>query len=157
VRLTYRETLIAAYGGYVTEAVANNLTPLLFIIFQRDFALTLPELSILISLNFGVQLLVDLAATGFVDKIGYRAAAVAAHILCTLGLVSLGVLPFLTPHPYMGILAAIITNAAGCGLLEVIVSPIVEALPSENKAAAMSLLHSFYCWGYVGVVILSTL
>jgi MFS family permease len=115
------------------------------------------HLASLISINFGVQLLVDMAAVHFVDRIGYRAAALAASLFCAAGLLSLGFLPFMLDEPFWGILAAVVINAIGGGLLEVIISPIVEALPSENKSAAMSLLHSFYCWGYVAVILVSTL
>jgi fucose permease len=154
--LSYRHTLWASYLGYITQAIVNNLAPLLFLTFQRQFGVSLSSLALLITVNFGIQLLVDLAASRFVDKIGYRRAALAAHLLCTLGLLLMGTLPFILPDPYTGIVAAVIVNALGGGLIEVIISPIVEALPGERKAASMSLLHSFYCWGYVLVVILST-
>ncbi|MDR2784762.1 MAG: MFS transporter [Treponema sp.] len=155
--LSYKHTLAASYFGYVTQAIVNNLGPLLFLTFQRQFGVSLGNLALLVSLNFAVQLLVDMAAVRHVDRIGYRAAAVAASIFSTAGLVSLGILPFVLPDPYMGLVTATVINAIGGGLLEVIISPIVEALPNDNKAAAMSLLHSFYCWGYVGVILLSTL
>jgi MFS family permease len=154
---SYRHTMLACYAGYISQAVVNNLGSLLFLTFQRQFSVSLGKLALLISLNFVTQLLVDLAAVKFVDRIGYRTAAVSAHIFCTTGLVLMGILPFVLPDPYIGLAAAVVINALGGGLLEVIVSPIVEALPNENKFASMSLLHSFYCWGYVGVVALSTL
>jgi MFS family permease len=155
--MSYRHTLAASYFGYITQAIVNNLGPLLFLTFQRQFGLSLGSLALLVSLNFAVQLLVDMAAVRHVDRIGYRAAAVAASAFSAAGLVSLGVLPFVLPDPYTGLVIAVIVNAIGGGLLEVIISPIVEALPGGNKAAAMSLLHSFYCWGYVAVILLSTL
>jgi MFS family permease len=155
--LSYRHTLAASYFGYVTQAIVNNLGPLLFLTFQRQFGLSLGNLALLVSLNFAVQLLVDMAAVRHVDRIGYRAAAVAASIFSAVGLVSLGILPFVLPNAYAGLVIATVINALGGGLLEVIISPIVEALPNDNKAAAMSLLHSFYCWGYACVILLSTL
>jgi fucose permease len=155
--LTYRHTLAASYLGYISQAIVNNLAPLLFLTFQRQFGISLGRLALLISLNFTIQLLVDFAAAHFIDKIGYRIAAVSAHLLCAAGLVSMGILPFSLPDPYGGLIIAVVINALGGGLIEVIISPIVEALPGERKAAAMSLLHSFYCWGYVTVVVLSTL
>ncbi|MDR2102777.1 MAG: MFS transporter [Treponema sp.] len=154
-RLSYRHTLWASYLGYMTQAIVNNLGPLLFLTFQRQFGLSLRSLALLIVLNFGIQLLTDLAAARFADKIGYRRLALSAHLLCTLGLLLMGTLPFVLPNPYGGILIAVVFNALGGGIIEVIISPIVEALPGERKAASMSLLHSFYCWGYVLVVILS--
>ncbi|MDR2053008.1 MAG: MFS transporter [Treponema sp.] len=155
--LSYKYTFAASYFGYVTQAIVNNFGPLLFLTFQRQFGVSLGDLALLVSLNFAVQLLVDMAAVRHVDRIGYRAAAVAASIFSTAGLVSLGTLPFVLPDPYTGLVIATVVNAIGGGLLEVIISPIVEALPGDNKAAAMSLLHSFYCWGYVGVILFSTL
>jgi fucose permease len=155
--LTYRHTLAASYLGYVSQAIVNNLAPLLFLTFQRQFDISLGRLALLISLNFTIQLLVDLAAAHFIDKIGYRIAAVSAHLFCAAGLVFMGILPFIMPDPYIGLVVSVVITALGGGLLEVIISPIVEALPGERKAAAMSLLHSFYCWGYVLVVVLSTL
>jgi fucose permease len=156
-QLSYRHTLAASYLGYVSQAIVNNLGPLLFLTFQRRFQVSLSDLALLISMNFGVQLLVDLLAAHFIDRIGYRRAAVAAHICCAIGLVSMGILPFALPDPYLGLVIAVFINALGGGLIEVIISPIVEALPGDRKAASMSLLHSFYCWGHVAVVLLSTL
>jgi fucose permease len=155
-KLTFRHTLIASCTGYVCQAIVNNLGPLLFVTFQREFAISLSSLALLISVNFGIQLLVDLLSVRFVDRLGYRAAAIAAHIFCVVGLLGMGIFPYGMSNPYRGLLTAVVINAIGGGLLEVIVSPIVEALPGERKAALMGLLHSFYCWGYVLVVILST-
>jgi fucose permease len=157
MKLGYGHTRAACYLGYVSQAIVNNLGPLLFLTFNRQFNVSLQNLAFLVILNFTVQLLVDLAAVRFVDRIGYRAAALAAHACCVAGLCGMGTLPFILPDPYWGLLIAVFINALGGGLLEVIISPIVEALPTDHKAAAMSLLHSFYCWGVVGVVILSTL
>ncbi|QQO08019.1 MFS transporter [Breznakiella homolactica] len=156
-RLTYSHTRAASYIGYVTQAIMNNLAPLLFLTFQRQFSVSLSSLALLITMNFTIQLLVDLAAARFVDRIGYRRVAVAAHIMCTVGLLGLGILPSVMVNPYTGIMIAMAVNAAGGGLIEVIISPIVEAIPGDRKAASMSILHSFYCWGYVAVVALSTL
>lgn len=154
---TYKHTRYASYIGYITQAIINNLSPLLFVTFQRKFGISLEQIGLLISLNFVIQILVDLAAAQFVDRIGYRTSAVLAHILCTAGLICLGILPNVLPSPYAGLLAAVILNAIGGGTIEVIISPIVESLPGEEKASAMSLLHSFYCWGHVVVVAISTL
>jgi fucose permease len=156
MKLRYGHTRAACYLGYVSQSIVNNLGPLLFLTFNRQFNVSLQNLAFLVILNFTVQLLVDLAAVHFVDRIGYRAAALAAHVCCVAGLCGMGILPFVLPDPYWRLLIAVFINALGGGLLEVIISPIVEALPTDHKAAAMSLLHSFYCWGVVGVVILST-
>ena len=153
---TYRHTLYASYLGYVTQAIINNLPPLLFVTFQREFAVSLEQIGLLISVNFGVQLLTDLAAVKLIDRIGYRAGIVCAHILSFSGLIAFSVLPFVFSWGYTGLLISMTLCSIGGGLLEVLVSPIVEALPGEEKASAMSLLHSFYCWGQVAVVLLST-
>ncbi|MDE7298186.1 MAG: MFS transporter [Lachnospiraceae bacterium] len=156
MKFTYRHTRNAAYIGYISQAIVNNLAPLLFVSFQREFGLSLDKISLLITINFGVQIAVDLLAAKYIDRIGYRAAALLAHVAVALGLVGLAVLPFVMP-PFAGLAAAAVVYAVGGGLTEVIISPIVEALPGEEKEAAMSLLHSFYCWGQVAVVLLSTL
>ncbi len=157
MHLTHRHTLYASYLGYITQAIINNLPALLFVAFQRDFGFSLEMISLIISLNFGTQILVDFLASKYVDRIGYRPCIVAAHVASALGLASLSVLPDWLPSPFAGILIAVVLNAIGGGLIEVLVSPIVESLPGEEKAGAMSLLHSFYCWGHMGVVLLSTL
>ena len=152
----YNHTLYASYLGYVCQAIVNNLAPLLFLTLQRTYGISLGQITLLVTFNFGVQLLVDLASTLFVDRLGYRRCAVIAHVCCALGLAGLAVLPELLPHPYVGLLAAVCLYAVGGGLIEVLISPIVEACPTEKKDAAMSLLHSFYCWGCVLVIALST-
>lgn len=156
MKFQFKHTKYAAYIGYITQAIINNLPPLLFVTFQTKYQISLDKIGLLISLNFGVQILVDLIAAKYVDRIGYRRAIVGAHIFCTAGLVSLGILPNVLPDPYIGLMIAIILSAIGGGIIEVLISPIVEALPGDEKESAMSMLHSFYCWGHVGVVILST-
>ena len=153
----YKITIIACFIGYVVQAIINNFAPLLFLIFQRTYHIGLGQITMLITLNFGVQLLVDLVAAGFVDKIGYRASMLIAHVVAAVGLFSMTILPEVFSNPYAGLIISIILYAIGGGLLEVLVSPIVESCPTDNKEAAMSLLHSFYCWGHVAVVLISTL
>ncbi|MDD6236734.1 MAG: MFS transporter [Clostridiales bacterium] len=152
----YQKTIAACFVGYIVQAIVNNFIPLLFLTFQSRYQIPLTKITMLVTINFGLQLLVDLAAIAFVDKIGYRAAAILAHLCAAAGLILLTVLPELFADPFVGILLAVLIYAVGGGLLEVLVSPIVEACPSDNKEKAMSLLHSFYCWGHVGVVLLST-
>lgn len=153
----YDTTVRACFTGYIVQAIVNNFAPLLFLFFQQHYHIPLSKITLLVTFNFGLQLLVDLLSVGFVDKIGYRASMVLAHILSAAGLLLLAVLPDLFPVPFPGILTAVMVYAVGGGLLEVLVSPVVEACPSENKEKAMSMLHSFYCWGHAGVVLLSTL
>lgn len=156
IRSSYQHTVLAAYGGYITQAIINNFLPLLLLTFQSSWDIPLPKLTLLISLNFGIQLTVDLICAKVADKIGYRPCIVSAHILAAVGLAGLGIFPFILPDPYIGILISIIIYAIGGGITEVLISPIVEACPSENKESAMELLHSFYCWGHVFVILAST-
>ena len=153
----YNKTVAACFVGYIVQAIVNNFVPLLFLTFQRTYHIPLSQITLLVTLNFGMQLLVDLVSVRFVDKAGYRVSMIVAHILSAAGLILLTVLPELLDTPFAGILIAVMIYAAGGGLLEVVVSPVVEACPSDNKEMAMSMLHSFYCWGHVGVVLLSTL
>ena len=157
MKLTHKHTLAASYLGYITQAVVNNLTPLLFVVFETSLGISIGRISLLITVNFGVQMLVDLLSAKWINVIGTRRAIVAAHAFAAAGLVALGVLPYRTADPYVGVLCAVCLCAVGGGITEVLISPIVEALPSEDKAGSMSLLHAFYCWGHVGVVVLSTL
>lgn len=153
----YNKTVVACFVGYIVQAIVNNFAPLLFLTFQRTYEIPLSQITMLVTINFGVQLLVDLLAIGFVDRIGYRASMVLAHIFSAAGLISLTILPEVFPNAFAGILVSVIIYAVGGGLLEVLVSPVMEACPSDNKEKAMSMLHSFYCWGHVGVVAVSTL
>ena len=153
----YNKTIAACFTGYIVQAIVNNFTPLLFLFFQRSYQIPLSQITLLVTFNFGIQLLVDLLSVGFVDRIGYRASMVIAHVLSAAGLISLTILPEILPAPFAGILISVMIYAIGGGLLEVLVSPVVEACPSDNKEKAMSMLHSFYCWGHAGVVLITTL
>lgn len=153
----YRKTLKACYLGFVTQAIAANFTPLLFLTFRDAYRIGLEKIALIPFVFYFTQLLIDFAATRFVDKIGYRICVAASQVLSAAGLALMAVLPELLPVPFSGILIAVVLYAVGSGLVEVLVSPIVEACPFENKDGMMSLLHSFYCWGAVGVILGSTL
>ena len=153
----YQLTMYACFVGYIVQAIVNNFLPLLFVTFQKTYSIPLTQITLLITLNFGIQLVIDMLSAGFVDKIGYRASTIIAHVCAATGLVLLTVLPEAFPDPFAGILLAVFIYAIGGGLIEVLISPILEACPTDNKEKAMSLLHSFYCWGHVGVVLISTL
>ena len=155
IRNNYKHTFFASYAGYFVQAIINNFIPLLFLTFQDSFGLSYDKISLLIVINFGVQLCVDFLSAYFIDKIGYRVSVIAAHVFACIGLGGLSVFPFIM-NPYAGIILSIIIYATGSGLIEVIISPLVEACPSDSKAGAMSLLHSFYCWGQMCVVLFST-
>lgn len=156
-QFTYKHTLIACFFGYIVQAIINNFIPLLFLTFQSSYGIPLSQITFLVTFNFGLQLLVDLISPSFIDKIGYRASMIIAHICAAAGLIGLAFFPELLPSPLAGLMLSVIIYAIGGGLLEVLVSPIVEACPTDNKESAMSLLHSFYCWGHVGVVLFSTI
>lgn len=156
VRNNYKHTFYASYAGYFVQAIINNFIPLLFLTFQNSFNLSYDKISLLIVINFGVQLCVDFLSAYFIDKIGYRVSVIAAHVFACIGLAGLSIFPFIM-NSYGGIILSIVIYATGSGLIEVIISPLVEACPSDSKAGAMSLLHSFYCWGQMSVVLLSTL
>lgn len=153
----YKKTLLACYLGFVTQAICANFIPLLFMVFHQTYNISFGKLALISTTFFFTQLLVDLVCAKAVDLIGYRPCVVAAEVTSGLGLAALAFLPDLMPSPFAGIIICVIIYAIGSGLTEVLVSPIVEACPFENKEATMSLLHSFYCWGFVGVILISTI
>lgn len=148
--------MYACFIGYIVQAIVNNFVPLLFVTFQTTYQIPLAKITMLITINFAIQLLIDLLSAKFVDRIGYRISILIAHAMSALGLVLLTILPEVLPDAFAGILIAVGIYAVGGGLIEVLISPILEACPTEHKEKAMSLLHSFYCWGHMGVVLLST-
>ncbi len=154
-KLTHKHTIFACFIGYISQAIIVNLAPLLFLTFSKTYDIPLSRITFLITINFVTQLLTDLFASRYVQKIGYRKAVLLAHTCCVVGLVSMAFLPDMI-HSFTGLLISTMIYAVGGGLLEVLISPIVESCPSKNKAGIMSLLHSFYCWGVVATVLLST-
>ena len=157
MRPNYRKTLTACYLGFITQAITANFAPLLFLTFHKTYGIPLGQIALISTSFFFTQLIVDLLSARFVDSIGYRACVVASEVAAAAGLIGLAFLPDMLPNPFVGILASAIVYAVGSGLIEVLCSPIVEACPFDNKAGVMSLLHSFYCWGSVGVILGSTL
>ncbi|MBR6513377.1 MAG: MFS transporter [Clostridia bacterium] len=157
MKLTYKHTVTACFIGYIVQAIINNFAPLLFLTFERDYGIPLGQIGILIGINFGVQLTTDFVAALIADKTGWRIPIITAHVLAAAGLIMMATLPEVMTNKFLALVISVVTYSIGGGLLEVLISPITEACPGEDKAAAMSILHSFYCWGVVGVVILSTL
>ena len=157
IRNNYQHTVYACFIGYVVQAIVNNFAPLLFVTLGAQYGIRMNQISVIISVNFGVQLAVDLLSPLFIDRIGYKASAILAHLFSAAGLLLFAFLPEWLGNPFAGLLISVMVYAVGGGLLEVLISPIVEACPTERKEAAMSLLHSFYCWGHAGVVAVSTL
>lgn len=153
----YRKTLLACYLGFITQAITANFAPLLFLKFHNDYNIPLGKIALISGTFFVAQLIVDALCARFADRIGYRGCAVAAELCSAAGLIGMAFLPELLPDPFAGIIASVVVYAVGSGLIEVLGSPIVEACPFQHKDAVMSLLHSFYCWGSVGVILLSTL
>lgn len=156
MKSNYKKTMYACYIGYIVQAIVNNFIPLLFVTFQNSYQIPLSKITALVTVNFIIQLLIDMLSAKFIDKIGYRASVIIAHIVSAAGLILLTILPELFSDAYTGIMASVAVYAVGGGLIEVLISPIMEACPTENKEKSMSLLHSFYCWGHMGVVLLST-
>lgn len=153
----YRKTVCACFIGYIVQAIINNFVPLLFVTFQLSYQIPLSKITLLITVNFIIQLAIDMLSAFFIDRLGYRISVILAHLCSALGLIFLVVLPEAFQDAYAGILISVIIYAIGGGLIEVLISPIVEACPTDNKKQAMSLLHSFYCWGHVAVVLFSTI
>lgn len=156
IRNSYEHTIYASYLGYITQAIVNNFAPLLFLTFAATYGLSLAQITMITTINFMTQLLVDLICAKVIDRVGYRRAVVFAHITAALGIIGMSVFPTLFGNAYAGLIAAAVLYAIGGGIIEVLISPIVEACPTKKKEAAMSLLHSFYCWGHVGVVLIAT-
>lgn len=152
----YEKTIYACFIAYIVQAIVNNFVPLLLLMFHSHYGIPMEKITLLITFNFGLQLFVDISSVYFADQIGYRASMILAHICSSLGFISLTILPEIM-DPFIGLLISISIYAVGGGLLEVLLSPIVEACPTDNKEMVMSLLHSFYCWGHMGVVLISTL
>ena len=157
MKKNYKKTLIACYLGFITQAIMANFTPLLFLKFHNDFGISLGKVALIPTTFFFVQILVDIICAKYVDRIGYRKSIVASEVLSGAGLIGLAFLPNLFSNPFIGIIISVVIYATGSGLIEVLCSPIVEACPFDNKDSVMSLLHSFYCWGSVGVILLTTL
>ena len=153
----YKKTLIACYLGFITQAITSNFAPLLFLTFKASYGISLEMIALIPMVFYLTQLLVDLVAVKFADVIGYRTCVVVSQLVSALGLILMAFLPELLPNAFAGIIISVVLYAIGSGLVEVLLSPIVEACPFENKAGVMSLLHSFYCWGAVGVILGSTL
>ena len=156
MKRTYTGTRVACYIGYFVQAIINCLSPVLFIVYQTELSLSYSQLSMLVLVNFLTQLCVDLLSARYVDRIGYRRAITLAHILAAAGLILLAVLPRRMGNAFAGLLIPTVVYAFGSGLIEVLISPIMESCPTDNKERYMSLLHSFYCWGHMAVVLLST-
>lgn len=152
----YQTTITACFIGFIVQAITNNYAPLLFVTFEESYGISISRITLLITINFLVQLGIDVLSMIFVDRIGYRASMVIAHLFSFGGLISMAFLPDVLTDSFVALLIAVTMYAIGSGLLEVLVSPIMESCPADNKEKAMSLLHSFYCWGHVGVVLLST-
>lgn len=157
MKYTFKDTLRACYLGFITLAIVNNLAPLFFVIFHDNYGLSFEKIGRLVLVNFTTQLITDLIAIKYIDRVGYRLAGILSHLFSFIGLIGLAIFPLIFKSPFLGIILAVIIYAIGGGLNEVIISPIVESLPGDAKASTMSLLHSFYCWGQLGVVIISTI
>lgn len=156
-RIGYKHTVAASFTAFVVQAVVNNFAPLLFLTFQAQYGIELSKITVLITANFFIQIFVDLTAVLFVDRIGYRASTVLAHAMCATGLIFMTILPEILPSAFAGLLISVFCYAVGAGLLDITINPIVNSCPSTNSNQLLCLLHSFYCWGSVAAVGISTL
>ena len=152
----YKKTVFACFVSFISQAIIVNFAPLLFLTFQSTYNIPLEEITVLVMVNFITQIIVDLIASKYVHKIGYRVCFFSAHIMCGVGLVAMAALPDII-NPFAGLIIPTCIYAAGSGLIEVMANPILDACPIESKSRIMSIMHSFYCWGVVGVIVLSTL
>ncbi|MBU5470977.1 MFS transporter [Falcatimonas sp. MSJ-15] len=157
MKFNYKTTMYACFTGYIVQAIVNSFVPLLFVTFQKSYNIPLSKITLLITVNFAIQLIIDMLSAGFIDRIGYRASVIIAHICAVMGLGMLTFLPEIFEDHFTGIIISVVIYAIGGGLIEVLISPIIEACPTDNKESTMSLLHSFYCWGCTGVVLVSTI
>lgn len=157
MKFNYKTTMYACFTGYIVQAIVNSFVPLLFVTFQKSYNIPLSKITLLITVNFVIQLIIDMLSAGFIDRIGYRASVIIAHICAVMGLGMLTFLPEMFEDHFIGIIISVVIYAIGGGLIEVLISPIIEACPTDNKESTMSLLHSFYCWGCTGVVLVSTI
>lgn len=156
-KFNFKHTVTACFIGYMVQAIVCNFAPLLFVSWEKEFNISMPQLTTIVTLTFFTQIVIDLLSAKFADKIGYKKCLFGAHLFSGIGFLLLAILPYILPNPFIGIVISVALYSVGSGLLEVLVSPVVESCPSDNKAGAMSLLHSFYCWGTVGVIALSTI
>ncbi len=153
----YKHTIRACYAGTFTMSLVSNLTPLLFVILMDSFGLTFEQVGRLTLVNFMTQIAADLVFSKPVDKWGVRPFVAGGHFLCTIGLVLFALAPMYAPHnTYIWFMVSTVLFSCGGGLLELLLSPIVQAIPGDEKARAMSMLHSFYAWGFILVVVLTT-
>lgn len=157
MKTSYKTTIYASYLDYIVQGIVNNVNPILFIYYQTALGLTVDKIGLLIAINFGVQIFVDLLASRYSEKIGIRACMLAANVFAVLGLVGVGFSHFIMDNAFLGLAISTVFNAIGGGLIEVLLSPIVEGVPEGNKDKRMSILHSFYCWGCVGFIAISTI
>ena len=155
--LNYKHTITACFIGYVVQAIVCNYAPLLFVSWEQEFNISIAQLTVVVTLTFFTQIAVDLISAKYAERVGYRRSLIISHLCAFTGFILLGILPYMMSNAFAGIIISVIIYSVGSGILEVLISPVVEACPTDNKAGAMSLLHSFYCWGAVAVIAFSTL
>lgn len=155
--LNYKHTITACFIAYVVQAIVCNFAPLLFVSWEQEFNISIAQLTVVVTLTFFTQIAVDLLSAKYAERVGYKRSLIISHLCACTGFMLLGILPYVMKNTFAGIIISVIIYSVGSGILEVLISPVVEACPTDNKAGAMSLLHSFYCWGAVAVIVFSTL
>lgn len=152
----YTRTRRCCYFGAMIQALGINLAPLFFVTLREEFSISFEKIGRLVLITFLVQLCVDFLAVYFVDKWGYRRSMIAAHLFASAGLFLFGILPQTLPDAYVGMVIAVFVYSVGCGLLEVLISPTVDAIPADNKATSMAMVHAYYPLGQVLTILLTT-
>lgn len=142
---------------FIIQALIINFPPILFLHFSTTYGIPLSKITFLVIINFACQFCLDMLSAIFAKHLSYKVMIVASNILAALGLASYAFLPEILPNAYLGLVIATLISAMGSGLIEVIANPIMQSCPKPKKNFSMGFLHSFYCWGALGVVLISTL
>lgn len=152
----FRLTTLSCFAGIFVQAIITNITAILFVPLMSLYGFTYLHLGILVGVNFSAQVMSDIIFSALVDKLGYRRLVLPACIGAFIGLILFGLSPLLFRDVFLGMLLSTIVFSAASGLLEVLLSPIINAMPNDDKAGAMSLMHSFYAWGQAATIIITT-
>jgi MFS family permease len=154
---SYQLTTISCFVGIFCQAISSNITAILFIPLMTLYGLSYVHLGLLVGINFTTQVMVDIIASRLVDRFGFRVFVLPSDILAVIGLVLFGLTPFIFSNVLAGLILSTIIFSAACGLQEVMLSPIVNAIPHDAKGPAMALMHSFYAWGQTATIVITTL
>ncbi len=152
----FKLTRFGCYICFIIQAIIINFPPVLFLIFSNSYSIPLSKITLLVIINFVCQFVMDSLSALFSSKLNYRVMVLTANVFSTAGLILLGILPDILPDPYIGLVIATLICAIGSGLIEVMGNPIMQSCPKEKEGFSMGLLHSFYAWGHLGTILVST-